>query len=61
MPQIETFVGNDLYHIAAQYLGDATQWVVLAQLNGITDPFLIGVNTLTIPDPDPSRTGGIRT
>lgn len=52
-------VGGDLFHLAAQYLGDATQWLRIAQLNGLTDPQLSGVQTLLIPDPDPTAGGGI--
>jgi len=60
--QTITQAGGDLFHIAARYLGDATQWIRIAQLNGLTDPVLVGLNTLKIPDPDPGYTGdGIAT
>jgi hypothetical protein len=48
-----------LFHVAAQQLGDATQWIRIAQLNGLSDPQITGIVTLLIPDVDPSQTGGI--
>jgi L-ascorbate metabolism protein UlaG (beta-lactamase superfamily) len=54
-----TVVGGNLFAIAAQQLGDATQWIRIAQANGLTDPMLSGLATLVIPDPDPSQTGGL--
>ena len=56
-----TVAGGNLFQIAAQYLGDATQWLRIAQANGLTDPMLFGVVTLVIPDPDPTAGGGIAT
>ncbi|WP_293857192.1 LysM peptidoglycan-binding domain-containing protein [uncultured Alsobacter sp.] len=44
-----TVTGGTLFAIAAQYLGDATQWNRIARLNGLTDPFLTGTVTLRIP------------
>lgn len=54
-----TVAGGDLFHIAAEQLGDATQWVRIAQLNTISDPVLSGLMTLVIPDRDPAAGGGI--
>jgi nucleoid-associated protein YgaU len=51
--------GGNLFRIAMVYLGDATQWVRIAQLNDISDPMLSGTVTLQIPDQDPSAGGGI--
>ncbi len=51
--------GTTLYHLAVKYLGDATQWIRIAQQNGISDPQIEGVVTLTIPDTDPTAGGGI--
>ena len=59
MTQTVTAVGGDLYRIAAQYLGDATQWIRIAQLNGLTDPIISGTVTLLIPSVDPTQTGGL--
>jgi hypothetical protein len=58
--QTVTFTGGNLFRIAADYLGDATQWVRIAQQNGnIVDPFFTGTLALVIPDPNPAATGGI--
>lgn len=56
-----TTVGSNLFAIALQQLGDATQAVRIAQLNDISDWFLPDgiVVTLQIPPVDPSATGGI--
>jgi len=54
-----TVVGGNLFHIAANELGDATQWIRIAQLNRISDPVLIGITTLVVPDSDPNAGGGI--
>lgn len=51
--------GGDLYHIAAVYLGDATQWSRIAYANGLIDPVLVGTMTLNIPSLDKNATGGI--
>lgn len=51
--------GGNLFRIAAETLGDATQWIRIAQLNALTDPQLTGITTLLIPDPDASAGGGI--
>jgi len=57
--QIVTVTGGNLFQIAAQYLQDATQWIRIAQLNGISDPWLSGIVTLTLPDVNISAGGGI--
>lgn len=54
-----TTAGGDLFHVAAAQLGDATQWIRIAQANGLSDPQLSGVVTLIIPDVNPDATGGI--
>ena len=54
-----TVVGGNLFQIACVELGDATQWVRIAQLNGISDPMLSGIITLLIPNTDPNAGGGI--
>lgn len=51
--------GDNLFHIAAVQLADATQWIRIAQLNNISDPMLNGVTTLLIPDADSNAGGGI--
>lgn len=57
--QTLTTAGGNLFRIAAETLGDATQWIRIAQLNNLTDPQLAGIATLLIPDTDPSAGGGI--
>jgi hypothetical protein len=57
--QTITVASGNLFQIAAQYLQDATQWVRIATLNGISDPWLSGLVSLTLPDIDPSAGGGI--
>jgi hypothetical protein len=57
--QTLTVAGGNLFRIAAQQLNDATQWIRIAQLNGLSDPMLTGVVTLLIPDIDTNAGGGI--
>ena len=57
--QIITVTGGNLFQIAATELADATQWIRIAQLNDISDPMLIGVVTLIIPDIDQAAGGGV--
>jgi hypothetical protein len=54
-----TVVGGNLFSVAAQYLGDATQWIRIAQANDLSDPVLSGVVTLVLPQVDPMATGGV--
>ena len=54
-----TIAGGNLFRIAAEHLGDATQWIRIAQLNGLTDPVLFGVITLRLPNTDLRAGGGI--
>jgi hypothetical protein len=54
-----TIAGGNLFRIAADQLGDATQWIRIAELNGLSDPMISGVVTLLLPDPDPGAGGGI--
>lgn len=51
--------GGNLFRIAAEQLGDATQWIRIAQQNNLRDPFLSGLVTLEIPDRDPGAGGGV--
>lgn len=48
-----TVAGGNLFQIASVYLGDATQWNRIATLNGLTDPMLTGVATISLPPFDP--------
>lgn len=54
-----TVAGGNLYQIALQYLGDATQWNRIAQANGLIDPVITGIATLEIPSADPNAGGGV--
>jgi hypothetical protein len=60
-----TVTGGDLYRLALQQLGDATQWsrIVQANLNPAggppLDPVLQGIVTLNMPSINPDATGGI--
>jgi hypothetical protein len=54
-----TIADGNLFRIAAEQLGDATQWIRIAQLNDLADPILSGVITLRIPDMDPTAGGGV--
>ena len=53
--------GGNLFQVAAQQLGDATQWIRIAQANRLSDPMLTGLVALNIPATDPSAGGGIAT
>lgn len=58
--QTITVMGGNLFQIAAQYLGDATQWNRLVQLNNLPPDFVItGSVTLKIPGVDDTQGGGI--
>jgi nucleoid-associated protein YgaU len=48
--QVLTIAGGNLFDIANRYLGDATEWTAIASYNNISDPWLQGITTLTIPD-----------
>ena len=51
--------GGNLFQVALQELGDATQWNRIAELNGLIDPFITGIVTLQIPKNDPNAGGGV--
>ena len=57
--QISVAPGQNLFSIAAATLGDASQWIRIAQQNGMSDPVIYAVGTLTIPDVDATLGGGI--
>jgi hypothetical protein len=49
----------NLFALAAQYLGDATQWYRIAQLNGFTDFLVSGLTTpILIPPADANASNG---
>ena len=53
-----TQAGGNLFAVASQQYGDATNWTTLAKANKLTDPQLAGVNTLIIPAV-PDNSGGV--
>ena len=55
-----TVCGGTLFDVAARYLGDATLWTVLAALNKLDDPWLVGIVTLALPAPSSGGPGGIK-
>lgn len=54
-----TVAGGNLFALAAVHLGDATQWIRIAQLNRLSDPVLSGVVTLQLPPVDRNAGGGV--
>ncbi|SMF96032.1 hypothetical protein SAMN02949497_3412 [Methylomagnum ishizawai] len=53
-----TVAGGNLYRVAAKETGNAADWSALAKANGMTDPKIEGVKTLTLPK-NPGATGGV--
>lgn len=51
--------GGTLFHLAAQYYGDATKWTEIAAANGTTDPIINGSQSLIIPPVQPTAAGGV--
>jgi hypothetical protein len=50
--------GTTLFQVAADYLNDATQWYRIAQLNGLSDPWITAVTVLQLPSQLPSTSHG---
>lgn len=48
-----------LFEIAMRETGDPLQWVAIARLNGLTDPWITGLQTILIPPvlPNGTQTG----
>ena len=57
--KVITVAGGDLFRLALEQLGDATQWNRIAALNGLDDPVLDGLQTLRLPERDAAAGGGI--
>ena len=49
---------TNLYKLAAKYYGDASQWTIIAEANGLIDPEIYGTVKLIIPDWDGNDRGG---
>lgn len=62
-PVVTAQPGDNLFRIAAVYLGDATQWNRIAELNlaalgGVADPFIQPGALVTLLIPPVSRKAG---
>jgi hypothetical protein len=44
-----TVIGGSLTDLALKHYGDATKWTIIADANGITDPEIVGRQTLMVP------------
>lgn len=53
-----TVAGGNLFDLAADAYGDASEWSTIARANGLTDPMLSGVSTLSLPA-EPDGMGGV--
>jgi hypothetical protein len=57
-----TVTGTDCFNLAAQYLGDATEFYRILIQNGLSDPVISGPPVvLVIPDAETISTDGIPT
>ncbi len=52
---------TNLFAVAAEYLGDATQWVRIAQINGLPDTVIAEPILIALPPVDATATGGVVT
>lgn len=59
LPRQIVLDGTNLFALAAKLYGDASLASILAQANGMTDPFPQGIVTLAIPTPNAGETGGM--
>lgn len=50
--------GADLFRLAKDAYGDATEWDTIARANGLSDPQISGVAEIVLP-PTPAGTGGV--
>ncbi|MBV1838032.1 hypothetical protein [Acetobacter estunensis] len=50
-----------LWHVAAKYLGDATQANRIMDVNGLSETWVTGTIILQLPPYDSSQTGGLST
>lgn len=47
--KIDRVSNTTLFHLAMIEDGDPLQWVAIAQLNGLTDPWIMGQSEIKIP------------
>lgn len=59
MPGTITVTNGNLFSIAAAILGDATQWINIAQANGLKDPVINQACQLIIPSASTAFDNGI--
>lgn len=57
--RVITVGGGNLFDIASKEYGNPGAWTQIAQANNLSDPTLIGVNTLIIPPYNNGSSGGI--
>lgn len=57
-PNQVTTAGGNLFAISQQQYGDAGSWTGIAKANNLTDPFVQGVQTLSIP-PTADQSDGV--
>lgn len=56
---IRTSTHDNLFQIAMMQTGDPLQWVAIAQLNGLIDPWVQGNSNILIPPVFPNNTSAI--
>lgn len=56
--QTITTAGGNLYDLASKQYGDATSWTAIAKANNLSDPQVVGVQSLIVPK-QPDTAGGI--
>ncbi len=56
---VTIIVSGNLFAVAANYLGDATQWNRIAALNQLSDPWLTELTTIELPPLGASTGGGV--
>jgi hypothetical protein len=54
--QVLRVSNTTLFVIAMQQFGDPLQWVAIAELNGLTDPWIVGLQNILIPPVLPTGT-----
>lgn len=57
--KIVTVSGINVFRLAADELGDVTQFVRICQTNGLFDPNYTQPRAVKLPPSDPDATGGL--
>lgn len=52
--KVDRVSGTTLFHLAIQEAGDPLQWVAIANLNGMIDPWIDALTEVLIPPVFPS-------